>query len=172
MLSYSVKQLLQDPSLRISVETILEPEVVKVGEDTYPCLEPWKVKGELVNVSGEAILFEGSVSTSIQMRCARCNEPVIVPIDVTIHQRFIKEGSENDVPEEDFDYLIIENDRVDLDDTILYEVQLGVPMRVFCKEDCKGLCPICGKNLNVDSCNCQEDDSDPRWDALKDLFSE
>ena len=93
-------------------------------------------------------------------------------MEVTIRQRFIKEGSEADVSDEDFDYLYIQNDRVDLDETILYEVQLGVPMRVFCREDCKGLCPICGKDLNEGPCNCQEDDSDPRWDALKDLFSE
>lgn len=172
MLSYSVKNLLQDPSLRIPVEITLEPAVVRIGEEEYPTLEEWKVTGELINVSGTAVLFEGRVVTAIEMRCARCNTPVTVPIDVTIHQRFIKEGSEADVPEEDFDYLFIENDRVDLDDTILYEVQLGVPMRVLCKEDCKGLCPICGKDLNYGSCNCQEDDSDPRWDALKDLFSE
>lgn len=172
MLSFAVKNLLADPSLKIPVEAVWDIPCIEDGGERFPCLEPWNIKGELLNVSGDAILFEGIITTKVQMNCARCNAPVNVPLVVTVHQRFIKEGSEADASEEDFDYLYIVNDRVDLDDTILYEVQLGIPMRVLCKEDCKGLCPMCGKDLNKGSCNCQEDYSDPRWDALKDLFSE
>jgi len=172
MLSFQVKNLLQDPSLSVPVKDTWQVPEVKVGEEVYPCLSDWEIEGSLRSVSGEAVVFDGTVKTVIRMNCARCNKPVVYPMEVTIRQRFIKEGSEADVSEEDFDYLYISNDRVDLDDTILYEVQLGVPMRVFCREDCKGLCPICGKDLNEGPCNCQEDDSDPRWDALKDLFSE
>ena len=48
---------------------------------------------------------------------------------------------------------------------------LELPTKVLCKEDCKGLCPKCGKDLNLGSCDCKTKDIDPRWQALSDLFS-
>lgn len=173
MLSYSVKSILLDPSLKIPVDVSLEEKVIQCGEDVYPCLEPWKVAGEIVNVSGDALEFRGTLTTVIRMSCARCLKPVDVPLNIPIRQRFIKEGQEVEASlDDDRDVLFIVNDRVDLKDTIFYEAQLGVPMRVLCRESCLGLCPICGKDLNLGPCTCVEEDTDPRWDALKDLFSD
>jgi uncharacterized protein len=176
MFSYPVRDLLADPSLQIPVEATWTISSVKSGPETYKCLSPWVIKGILKGISDRVVEFNGTVDTSIQMRCARCLRPVVQPLHIEIRQRFVKGPQDKDLmvlsDEDDFDILPIVNDRVDLDDTIHYEVQLGVPMRVLCKEDCKGLCPICGKDLNEGPCNCKEDDSDPRWDALKNLFSD
>ena len=173
MLNYSEKNILLDPSLRIPVSDSLDVPSVVAGGETVPCLTPLDVEGEIVNVSGDALEFRGDLRFTVQMNCARCLKPVKVPLQIQIKQRFIKEGQEVEASlEEDRDVLIIENDRVDLTDTIFYEAQLGVPMRVLCRESCLGLCPICGKDLNLGPCTCVEEDTDPRWDALKDLFSD
>lgn len=171
MLSFPVRELLADPSLEIPVETEWNIPSVDSGPDTYVFDTPWKIKGHIINIGGDRLAFIGTVDTQTTMPCARCLKPTKVPLHIDINQRFIKGSVEEAIKEgEEIDILPIENDRVDLDDTILSEVRLGIPMRVLCKEDCKGLCPICGKDLNEGPCLCQTEDTDPRWDALKDLF--
>lgn len=173
MLSYQVRNLLLDPSLHIPVEAVWEKSSIPSGSEEIPCLEPWKIQGELLNIGGAVIEFNGSVDTRLMMSCDRCMKPVAVPLHVDIQQRFAKDqASDVDTPDQDMDILPMENDRIDLEETILHEVQLGVPMKVLCKEDCKGLCPICGQDLNEGQCDCEEDNRDPRWEALKGLFSE
>lgn len=173
MLSYQVRNLLLDPSLHIPVEAVWEMDSISEGSEEIPCLEPWRIQGQISNVGGAVLEFEGSVDTRITQLCARCMKPVEVPLHIVIQQRFAKDqASDVETPDEDRDILPMENDRIDLDETILHEVQLGVPMKVLCKEDCKGLCPICGQDLNEGQCDCEEDNTDPRWEALKGLFSE
>src|ERR1700683_5209006 len=58
-----------------------------------------------------------------------------------------------------------------LEDAVREQVLLAVPLKVICREDCKGLCPHCGTNLNLEQCSCSEPIEDPRWTALKDLRS-
>ena len=173
MLSVQVKNLLLDPSLVIPVEAVWERESILTVDGETPCLEPWRIQGKISNVGGAVLEFEGTVDTKITMECGRCMKPVEVPLNIVIQQRFAKDQASNVETLDQDDFLLpIENDRIDLDETILHEVQLGVPMKVLCKEDCKGLCPICGQDLNEGQCDCEEDNTDPRWEALKGLFSE
>ena len=58
-----------------------------------------------------------------------------------------------------------------LEDALREQVLLALPLKVICREDCKGLCPHCGANLNDGQCSCADDVDDPRWTALKDLRS-
>jgi uncharacterized protein len=58
-----------------------------------------------------------------------------------------------------------------LEDALREQVLLALPLKVICRENCKGLCPQCGKNLNTEQCSCAETMEDPRWSALKDIRS-
>lgn len=69
------------------------------------------------------------------------------------------------------DYIVVENNVLDLDDLVYQEIQLFLPQKLLCKEDCKGLCPKCGKNLNSGDCDCKAD-VDPRMAALLELLDE
>ena len=175
MFSFQIRPLIQDPSLRIPVQATWDIPEVSDGYAAYRCLTPWQIQGEIFYVGmdemGEDVIeFSGTVSTELRMSCDRCLRQVDVPLVVDIRQRFVK-GDKTDSRTEDydFDYLPIENDMIDLEDVIRYDVQLNIPVKVLCREDCLGLCPICGKNLNEGLCECEEDFSDPRWDALKNL---
>ena len=176
MFSFQVRPLLKDPSLRIPVEDTWSIPEVSDGSFTYPCLEPWKIEGELFYVgmdeSGKDVIeFAGTVKTKLLMSCDRCLKQVDVPLAVDIRQRFVKgEKTDSESSDYEFDYLPIIQDMVDLEEVIHYDVQLNIPVKVLCKEDCLGLCPICGKDLNQGPCECEEDFSDPRWDALKNLL--
>lgn len=173
MLSFQVKNLLLDPSLHIPVKAVWDQADIPSADGVIPCLEPWRIEGQISNVGGAVLEFSGSIDTRVRMECARCMKPVEVPLHIVVQQRFAKDQASGvESPDQEMDLLPLENDRIDLDETILHEVQLGIPMKVLCKEDCKGLCPICGQDLNEGQCDCQEDNRDPRWEALKGLFSE
>ncbi len=172
MLSFQVRNLLLDPSLQIPVDAVWNQESIATAGDEIKCLEPWRIQGRICNVGGAVLEFSGTVDTQIAMTCDRCMKPVMVPLHIVIEQRFAKDQASDASDQEEWDILPIENDRIDLDETILHEVQLGVPMKVLCKEECKGLCPICGQDLNEGQCECEDDHIDPRWEALKGLFSE
>jgi len=74
------------------------------------------------------------------------------------------DGSENE--KEDVVYLHPETDKIELDDDIRDYAILAVPMKKLCSEECKGLCPNCGKNLNDGPCNCTKEAIDPRWEPI------
>lgn len=171
MEAYSVRGLLADPGQVIAVKESLDVTELANGGELIPLLEPCQVEGVISNVGGEVLRFDGAVKTRIQMACARCNKPVELPLQLTVSQRFARKDNPDAAWEED-DTEPITNDRVDLEDVIFHEIQLSIPMKVLCREDCKGLCPVCGQDLNVGCCHCETRETDPRWDALKDLLDE
>ena len=70
----------------------------------------------------------------------------------------------------DYDLRVIEGDELDLDELIYSDIILLTPTKFLCKEDCKGLCPTCGKNLNEGDCACAKQQTDPRLEALRQLL--
>jgi uncharacterized protein len=79
------------------------------------------------------------------------------------------EGPERSItaPETEIGYY--QKDSLALEDVLREQVLLALPVRTLCKPDCKGLCPRCGANRNLQACNCDPGPSDPRWEALSGL---
>ena len=74
--------------------------------------------------------------------------------------------------EEDFDdYIVVEGETLDLDELVYSDIVLLTPPKYVCSEDCKGLCPTCGKNLNEGECACDKQHTDPRLEALRQLLN-
>jgi uncharacterized protein len=92
------------------------------------------------------------------------------PLDVTLFPRGKEPPAHADgeVAEEDLGVATYEEKEIDLSGIVHDEVLLGLPMNPVCREDCAGLCPTCGQNLNEGDCECPPA-SDPRWDALRRL---
>ena len=67
------------------------------------------------------------------------------------------------------DFSTYDGDRIDLDEIVREQILLALPTRQLCAEDCKGLCPSCGANLNEKACGCEQQQTDPRWSALEAL---
>lgn len=120
---------------------------------------------------GESLTASGTSSYKVQQECVRCLEPFAEHFSVEF--RFILQKGEPRGPEEADDEAIIwieeEAGMVDLSSDVRDYVLLEIPMNPVCREDCKGLCPSCGTNLNESTCDCTHEVSDPRWDALKAL---
>lgn len=120
------------------------------------------------------IRLVGDLSTQIEVNCARCLEPVVRDVarsfDLLYRPQGIDAGHEElSVTDAEAEIGSYKGDGLLLEDTLREQVLLAVPLKTVCREDCKGLCPQCGRNLNQESCDCSAAVSDPRWSALKDL---
>ncbi|MEO7658752.1 MAG: DUF177 domain-containing protein, partial [Pyrinomonadaceae bacterium] len=87
---------------------------------------------------------------------------------------FIDSGKQStdyvaEVSDEALDESLVEDGKIDMAEVVREQLLLVQPEQIFCREDCKGLCPQCGANLNLIDCKCADDDIDPRWAALKNL---
>lgn len=104
--------------------------------------------------------------------CSRCLTPVTQPIESRLELTVLVGEAEPmvgevELTESDLDTLYLEDEQLDLESILLEQLQLNIPMRLICRDDCAGLCPTCGVNRNTDSCDCDADQVDPRWEALK-----
>ena len=79
---------------------------------------------------------------------------------------------EREIEEDDLTTAFYENDEIDLGQLMREQFYLALPMKPLCRDDCKGLCPVCGTNLNQGTCDCKRDWEDPRLAALKNAESE
>ena len=115
--------------------------------------------------SGE-IVVRGSLDGRLKQECRRCIEPVGGEMGHELTLVFVaadKEGAEED----DGVHVYGEGTEIDLSNAIREEVVFAVDPYVICKSDCKGLCSRCGTNRNKQTCNCTEDHTDSRWEALR-----
>ena len=166
---------------RIDFDREFPPEALEFGPDIRQA-NPLATHGhaELIeehhggkNKKVQDIRLVGWLGTKLELSCARCLEPV----DRTVDRRFdllyrpqgIDGGQEElsvTATEAEIGYYTGEG--LLLEDVLREQVLLAVPMKTVCREDCKGLCPQCGKNLNQGGCSCSRP-ADPRWHALHGL---
>jgi uncharacterized protein len=122
----------------------------------------------------EDIRLVGDVETRLEFGCARCLEPVTHDVSRSFDLIFRPLGvdrraDEVSISEAETEIGYYQGDGLMLEDALREQVLLATPVRALCREECKGLCPLCGRNLNVEHCNCEQHVSDPRWEALGDL---
>ena len=161
----SLKELAASPEGRICFDYTIDLSGEEVNFE-YPFEEPVHVSGQIRDDAG-MIRLAAQISAVVHTRCARCNRPVVydkaVNIDFALVSAFA--GSE-----ERDDVIVVSSDEVDLDAIAVPELILDMEMAVLCKEDCKGLCQKCGKDLNDGLCGCDEKSVDPRLEALRQLL--
>jgi DUF177 domain-containing protein len=120
------------------------------------------------------IRLKGKLATSLELPCARCLEPVVHEVNATFDLLYRPQGSdagrpELSVTEAEAEIGYYQGKGLLLEDALREQVLLALPLKAVCREDCKGLCPHCGKNLNEGPCSCAEPVDDPRWSALKEI---
>jgi uncharacterized protein len=135
--------------------------------------EPPLVGGRAIS-AGQDIRLRGEIKASISAPCDRCLNEVTIRAEIPFDLFYAPansardQGGERELFERDLDFAVYENDQIDLDEMVLEQLELSLPSRVLCREECLGLCPQCGADLNVEQCQC-EPRIDPRWQALADF---
>lgn len=120
------------------------------------------------------IRLTGDFSVKVKLACARCLEPIATEVAKKFELLYRPQGSdagkeELSVTAAEADVGYYKGEGLLLEDVLREQVLLALPLKAICREDCRGLCPHCGKNLNVESCTCAEPTEDARWSALKDI---
>lgn len=116
----------------------------------------------------------GAVKTTLELSCSRCLETftcsVDAPFDLRYQPRTENTGEgEKEIEEDDLSTAFYENEEIDLGQLMREQFYLSVPMKPLCQEGCRGLCPVCGTNLNRGTCDCKREWEDPRLAALKEF---
>lgn len=127
---------------------------------------PVKVSGSVFNKTG-IVNLKADAKFDYSTSCAKCNKPLLKHAKVPVRHLLLTHAENDDSDE----FIVLDGMRLDLDELISEDIYLSIPSRFLCKDDCKGLCSICGTDLNEGQCSCSLP-ADPRWDALKDLLNE
>jgi uncharacterized protein len=177
-MEFKVSDLEQEP---IEFDLELAPGAVDLGGEA-------EQKGKLATAGQAEVLHEhrgpkdivadirlkGRFRVTVETPCARCVEPVEIPLGADFDLIFRPADADAEAlersitaPETEIGYY--QGDSLLLEDVLREQVLLSLPARTLCKPDCKGLCPRCGENRNTQPCSCDVGPADPRWEALAGL---
>ena len=124
------------------------------------------VAGDLVVESVvEGVLVTGPVTGRVLCRCARCLTEFHTDLGVELCELFAGPGHLDDQE----DVYRVQGEEIDLEPMLRDEITLALPLNPLCRDDCKGMCARCGRELNNGACDCTDDEMDPRWAALDEL---
>ncbi len=173
---------IKDLELRkIEFDETLMPGVIDLGDEVQQ-MAPLRAAGraELLRENRgakkvvEDIRLVGELSTKIEVRCARCLEPVENQVSEAFDlvyrpQGVDAAGEDASIGEAEAEIGYYQGEGLLLEDVLKEQILLALPVKQVCNARCRGLCPHCGRNLNVESCNCSATMSDPRWGALQEI---
>ncbi len=128
------------------------------------------VKGSVKDMAGY-ITLNLEATVKYKTNCARCLTPIWETMFIVFEKTVVTEDTKLQNEEND-DYIVSKDGFVDVDETLIEQIYLELPLRHLCKEDCKGLCPKCGCDLNKEKCNCNLAEPDPRFDVLRKLLED
>lgn len=135
----------------------------KVNEG-YPFVSSVEVKGEIRNQTG-IVSISAKASFTYESPCDRCagivKREMVIPVEHLLVSQLNDENND--------EYLVVKDMKLDLDELVTEDIFLNLPSKFLCKDDCKGLCSICGQNLNEGSCSCKKP-IDPRLEVLRQLL--
>lgn len=155
----------------IQVSTGLELDKIDFQLGQFPVLKKSPVELTITNTGNKVLELTGSACVSVGIPCDRCLEQVEVEIPCQIQRKLdmklTEEERVNDLDESNY----LTGMDLDVDRLVYLEVLMSWPLKVLCREDCKGICSQCGKNLNDGPCGCAEEPKDPRMAAISDIFS-
>jgi len=141
---------IRDAQVMEREETVNAQDLIGTPPAFVSFHQPVKSKVQARMTHDGEIVFTGRVATVITYQCGRCLEFFDKPVDLDFQQVITPEQLDVDITPEIRETLLVD-----------------LPVRAICRENCKGICPRCGKNLNNVTCGCEPAPADPRWNALK-----
>jgi uncharacterized protein len=146
-----------------------EPGLVNLGTEALKFLEKVRFTGTVTN-RVTTLLVQGEVTALVELECSRCGKKISYPVRIPFEETYsnqpqMLEGAEDEIHG-------FEGDEIDIFPQVIQAILLDLPMKVLCREDCRGLCPECGENLNERQCLCAKEVVDPRLLALKNLLDD
>ncbi|MBQ4283214.1 MAG: DUF177 domain-containing protein [Lachnospira sp.] len=164
-----LRELLSGTKDSISVDVMLDMTAVDTGASVYDVVEknPFELKVNKLGKNKLQVKADGEIVLDIP--CDRCLNSVLTKLEFNIDQDMdFDDKSTEDEEQEEKDY--IDGYNLDVDRLVFGEIMLSMPGKTLCKDDCKGLCLVCGADLNVAECGCDREVLDPRMSVFKDIL--
>ena len=159
-----LKKLFTDKNGTISFDYGMDMSSSEI-DNVYPFMAPVKVRGTVIMKDGFAQLT-AKTSFDFSVPCDRCTRQINRHFDYSFSHILVR-SLEN---EEDDRFVEVRGESLDLDELMREDILLEIPTKFLCREDCRGICPVCGKNLNDGPCGCGPQIADARFDVLKNLI--
>jgi uncharacterized protein len=159
---------------RARVDRTYAGDAIPSDAEVYRLVDPVVLSAE-VQRDRDQFRVVGKVRTTIELVCGRCLEPFRAPVDEVFDVLFLPHTGapsedEKKVEDDDLTTAFYRDHVIDLGQLLQEQFYLAVPMKPLCREDCRGLCPLCGNNLNSGTCACADSWEDPRLAALRALL--
>ena len=156
-----------DETQSIAKEALERHELLDLG--------PVHWRGQVV-YADPGYFLRAHLSYEQTLSCNRCLKPIVEQAASDVELMILVErhppiGGEHALHEQDLGLLYVEDETLETDPILIEQLQLNVPMKPLCREDCQGLCPICGADRNAGACSCAESTPDTRWASLAALKS-
>ena len=156
-----------DETQKIAKETLERPELLDLG--------PVRWRGQVV-YADPGYFLRARLSYEQTLSCNRCLKPIVEQVNSDVELMIMVEkhppiGGEHALHEQDLGLMYVEDELLETDPILIEQLQLNIPMKPLCREDCQGLCPVCGADKNAGPCSCGEATVDPRWASLAALKS-
>jgi len=167
----SLSEVINTKDKVVQIEAPITLERFDYLGDSYEFAHKNPVDLTITNLGNKMAMLEGSTNISLTLFCSRCLKEITYPMDINFQKEIDFNLSEEERAEglDETNYIIGYN--LDVDILIYDEVLIGFPMQLLCAEDCKGLCKICGTNLNKETCDCDTTVYDPRMSVIRDIFN-
>lgn len=163
-----LSHVLKTEGVKVTKEAPVEMTSFESGMGTFPVISASPVALAFSNIGSDKVRVEGNVKLAFQANCDRCLTEVSTVLDLKVDRVAAVLGK----AEEEADELALSEDcKLDTEALVRNEILINWPTKILCKEDCRGICPICGRNLNTGDCGCDTFVPDPRMAVIQDIFN-
>lgn len=166
-MTIDVSSILKEIGGRVDLDgDVTLPDTEFLGEYRFP--QPLKISGSVSN-NGKSLILRAEAKGLMTTNCARCMKEITVPAEFRIDENLSRDDGEISNNE---DVILFHDTTIDIDDIVYNNFLMSVEGRYLCSEDCRGLCPTCGKDLNEGDCDCSGENIDPRWESLLNIMKD
>ncbi len=156
----------------LDVAAELEMNSFHAPDGEYELVDRTPVRLHIVNIGNRTLTVAGKAGFALMIPCSRCLEPVKVPFSLDLDRTLDMKLSDQQRAEALEEQPYLQGYTLDVDRLVCDELILNLPMKVLCKDDCKGICNRCGANLNKTVCDCDRSSLDPRMSVIRDIFDQ
>lgn len=164
----NLSDVLTSEGMEIAREIPLEMTCYENGAESFPIVSKSPVRLTVANAGTDKAKLEGSVDLTLLAACGRCLEEVPVPLALCFERTILSPGAEADEAD---DLGFMDGFYLDVETFVHNEILINWPTKILCKEDCRGICPVCGRNRNEGPCGCDTFVPDPRMAVIQDIFN-
>ncbi len=166
----NLTDVLRDEDKTVTMRIEPEIEEVTVGGETFPVISKMPFNLTLTNIGKGKAQVTGSGEITFLMHCSRCLKDVERTLNISVDRTVLSPDMITS-PEQSDDQEYVNGYQMDIEELLYSEIVINWPMKVLCKPDCRGICRLCGQDLNTGTCDCDTFVPDPRMAVIKDIFN-